>query len=154
MFQNKQDLDARSKVLLGSCLAGFAIYNSNTGACHSMAYPLGIYNKVPHGVAVGLIIPLVVEINAAKGCESYADLLDLIEGADCSGTLLEKSQRFSVMLKEYPPQKHLSRLSQFGITSDAISFLSQKGLELIPALSNNPVDFNLEDAKNVLHQLV
>ncbi len=54
------------KVLLGSCLAGFAIYNSNTGACHSMAYPLGIYHEVPHGAAVGLIIPKVVQINVEK----------------------------------------------------------------------------------------
>ena len=52
LFSYPADIKLRKKVLLGSCLAGFAIYNSNTGACHSMAYPLGIYHHIPHGLAI------------------------------------------------------------------------------------------------------
>lgn len=154
VFEQRNDLEARKKILLGSCLAGFAIYNSNTGACHSMAYPLGIYHAVPHGMAVGLMISKVVEINVEKGCTLYSDLLDLVDGADCSGTPQEKSRRFSTLLNRYAPLKFLTPMSRFGITQKEISFLSQKGLELTPALSNNPVDFNIDDAEKVLQQLV
>ena len=100
------------------------------------------------------MISKVVEINVEKGCTLYSDLLDLVDGTDYSGTPQEKSRRFSTMLNKYTPLKFLTPMGRFGITQKEISFLSQKGLELTSALSNNPVDFNIDDAKKVLQQVV
>lgn len=148
------DLGARREVLLGSTLAGFAILNSDTGACHSMAYPLGIYNKVPHGVAVGLIIPKVVAINAEKGCDQYAALLDIAEPG-ATGTASEKSRRFAELLALFPAFDHMDRtLARFGVKASDVDFLAERGLDLKTALANNPVPFGLDDAKRVLRQLV
>lgn len=82
IFNEKDDLSIRKNIQLGACLAGYAIYNSNTGACHALSYPLGIYNNVPHGVAVALLLPKVIEINVEKGCYLYSGLYDLIEERD------------------------------------------------------------------------
>jgi alcohol dehydrogenase class IV len=153
-LRGEADLDARRNVMLGSCLAGFAILNSDTGACHSMAYPLGIYHKVPHGVAVGLIIPKVVEINVEKGCEFYADLLDIAEPG-AAGSPAEKSRRFAALLARFPAFDHMDRkLTRYGIEAKDVDFLAERGLDLKSALGNNPVPFGLDDAKRVLRQLV
>jgi len=147
-------LEARKNVMLGSCLAGFAILNSDTGACHSMAYPLGIYHKIPHGVAVGLIIPKVVEINVEKGCARYAELLDLVEPG-ASGGPAEKSRRFAQLLARFPAFEHMDKtLARWGVSSKEVDFLAERGLDLKTALGNNPVPFGLDDAKRVLRQLV
>ncbi|MFH1725867.1 MAG: iron-containing alcohol dehydrogenase [Elusimicrobiota bacterium] len=148
------DLEARRNMLLGSCLAGFAIFNSNTGACHSMAYPLGIYHEVPHGVAVGLIIPKVVEINIKKGCTQYAELLDVIEGADRGGDAKTKAARFISLFKDFPALPLINGgLSKRGIQKKDVAFLAERGLDLTPALGNNPVEFTKENAVAVLEQL-
>jgi alcohol dehydrogenase len=155
IFDHPNDLSIRNNILLGSCLAGFAIYNSNTGACHALAYPLGIYHQIPHGVAVGQLITKVVEINIAKGCLDYADLFDLIE-APYKSELVGKVERdkkarsFGAVLKTYKPLQYLKRFEEYGLRHQDIPFLAERGLDLAPALSNNPVDFVIEDARIAL----
>lgn len=149
------DLAARRQVLLGSCLAGFAIFNSNTGACHAMAYPMGIYHHIPHGVAVALLLPKVVEINVEKGCELYADLLPEITGANLSGDRATDAREFSRWLKAFPLLSRIDqKLTRYGVGEDQLDFLAERGLDLASALGNNPVEFTKSDALRVLKQLI
>ena len=59
------DMTARSWMQLGACYAGLAIENSMLGAAHAMANPLTAAFGVPHGEAVGLMLPHVIRKNAA-----------------------------------------------------------------------------------------
>ncbi len=156
VFKSQKNLEIRKNILLGSCLAGYAIYNSNTGACHSLAYPLGIFNKVPHGVAVALILQKVIEINIEKGCYLYSDLYDLIEGRNINvKTPAEKSSHFNELLKEYIPLRYLkTNLRDYNINESNYEFLAERGLDLASALNNNPVEFTLEDSIKVFKKLV
>ncbi|MCK5607139.1 iron-containing alcohol dehydrogenase [Candidatus Pacearchaeota archaeon] len=155
VFNDKNDLTARKNIQLGACLAGYAIYNSNTGACHALSYPLGIYHNVPHGVAVALLLPEVVGVNIKKGCDLYSVLYDLIENKDDIKGPVEKSYRFYELLKEYLPSKHLkTNLRNYGVDESNYEFLAERGLDLAPALNNNPVTFDLDDSKKVLQQLI
>jgi alcohol dehydrogenase len=74
-LRNPGDADARKNMLLGAHLAGAAIENSMLGAAHALANPLTGEFAIPHGVAVGLMLPHVVRFNAADGLNPYADLL-------------------------------------------------------------------------------
>jgi alcohol dehydrogenase len=155
VFEDKNNLELREKILLGSCLAGFAIFNSNTGACHSMAYPLGIYQHVPHGVAVGLMLDEVVRINLERGCLMYADLLHLIDGNGMSENPRDSATRFSEVLASYEPTAHIGKsLGDYGVDLHNYEFLAERGLDLKTALDNNPTDFSLDDAKSVLKHLI
>lgn len=156
IFNEKDDLSIRKNIQLGACLAGYAIYNSNTGACHALSYPLGIYNNVPHGVAVALLLPKVIEINVEKGCYLYSGLYDLIEERDENlDNPVEKSHEFSRLLKEYAPLKQLgANLNDHGVDGSNYEFLAERGLDLAPALNNNPVNFTYEDSARVLKQLI
>jgi alcohol dehydrogenase len=59
------DADARERMLLGAHLAGAAIENSMLGAAHACANPLTAKFDIPHGAAVGLMLPHVIRFNAA-----------------------------------------------------------------------------------------
>ena len=58
------DPDARERMLLGAHLAGAAIENSMLGAAHACANPLTAQFGIPHGAAVGLMLPHVIRFNA------------------------------------------------------------------------------------------
>lgn len=155
IFKDRNNLILRQKVLLGSCLAGYAIYNSNTGAAHAMSYALGIYKDVPHGIAVANLLPNVVNINIEKGCTLYADLYGLIDGAKSMDSREERTAAFGNLLKKYDPLYRIGkRLGDFDINKNNYEFLAARGLDLISALSNNPVKFGIDDAKNTLKALI
>ena len=73
------DVEARGSMLLGACLAGFAIENSMLGAAHSLANPLTARYGVVHGQAVGLMLPHVVRYNAAQCATEYAELAAFVD---------------------------------------------------------------------------
>jgi alcohol dehydrogenase len=75
VLENPEDLDARSQMLLGAHYAGIAIENSMLGAAHAAANPLTAQYGITHGVAVGLMLPHVVRLNANVCDPLYAELL-------------------------------------------------------------------------------
>lgn len=155
IFKDWQNLILRKKVLLGSCLAGYAIYNSNTGAAHAMAYPLGIYNDIPHGLALAHLLPRVVKVNLSKGCFDYAKLYDFIEGVESVDCKKEKAYRFASILENYSPLSYIDKnFSDYGVNQDNYEFLAERGLDLVSALNNNPVEFGIEDSKKVIREVI
>ena len=73
--KSADDLAARGSMLLGASFAGLAIENSMLGAAHALANPLTTAFDVPHGQAVGVMLPHVIRFNAAAVEEQYHDLL-------------------------------------------------------------------------------
>ena len=62
-IKDPSDLAARGGMLIGAHFGGLAVENSNLGATHACAAPLTVHYKLPHGVAVGLMLAEVVEWN-------------------------------------------------------------------------------------------
>jgi alcohol dehydrogenase len=75
VFADGGSLAARSAVQFGAALAGLAIENSMLGAAHALANPLTAAHHVPHGQAVGLMLPHVVRFNSQACGTGYAELL-------------------------------------------------------------------------------
>ncbi len=60
------DLEARSGMQLGACLAGLAIEHSMLGATHALANPLTAEYGIVHGQAIGLLLPHVIRFNGQR----------------------------------------------------------------------------------------
>ena len=75
-MRHPDDPDARERMLLGAHLAGAAIENSMLGAAHACANPLTAQFGVPHGAAVGLMLPHVIRFNAAGAAGNPYGVLD------------------------------------------------------------------------------
>jgi alcohol dehydrogenase len=66
--------EVRGQMLLGAHLAGAAIEASMLGAAHAAANPLSARYRIPHGEAVGLVLPAVVRFNAPAAEALYREL--------------------------------------------------------------------------------
>jgi len=55
---------AREVLLQGSLHAGLAIARTSTAAAHAVSYPLTIHYGIPHGYAVGLLVPEFLMYNS------------------------------------------------------------------------------------------
>jgi alcohol dehydrogenase len=67
-------LEDRGRALLGAHLAGAGIEASMLGAAHAAANPLTARFGVPHGEAIGLMLPPVIRFNSPVAESLYAEL--------------------------------------------------------------------------------
>ena len=63
---NGKDVVAREAMSQAQYIAGMGFSNVGLGIVHSMAHPLGAHYDTPHGVANALLLPYVMEYNAAS----------------------------------------------------------------------------------------
>lgn len=63
---NGSDPVAREAMSQAQYIAGMGFSNVGLGIVHSMAHPLGAHYDTPHGVANALLLPYVMEYNAAS----------------------------------------------------------------------------------------
>jgi alcohol dehydrogenase class IV len=64
-FNDGADVFARMNMLLAANMGGVAASNSFIGIVHATAHPLGGLFHIPHGVAVGMMLPYCMEMNLA-----------------------------------------------------------------------------------------
>ena len=57
--------EVRKELAIAQYLAGMSFTNVGLGIVHSMAHPLSAFYDIPHGTANALILPYVLEFNAA-----------------------------------------------------------------------------------------
>jgi len=119
-----------SDMLLGSYLAGAAIEASMLGAAHACANPLTAGFGVTHGIAVGLMLPAVVRVNAPVAGALYADLLQVPESG--AGETLARRLESLRAAGGLP-----SRLASVGVGPDAPAALAAAALEQW-TLAHNP----------------
>jgi alcohol dehydrogenase len=87
VLRDPANRDARGAMQLGAHFAGTAIENSMLGACHACANPLTAHYGLTHGIAIGIMLPHVIRLNAAVAGRLYADLAQdagTVEGDDAA----------------------------------------------------------------------
>ena len=79
---NGKDRKARMALANGSLLAGAAFSNSMVGLVHAIGHALGGVCRVPHGEAMTILLPAVMQYNLDKCRDRYAELLLPIAGPE------------------------------------------------------------------------
>jgi alcohol dehydrogenase len=146
LIDEPKNKDKRQNLILGSYLAGIAVFNSaGSGIASGLSYPIGVHYNVPHGIGGGMFMASAVAYNVAQGYQGYAELTDLIEGhtqkgeAEKSGRFADKIQTLSTKL-EFP-----KTLNQWGINRDNIEEVARLMVPFQPAFDQNPVSFTAPD---------
>jgi alcohol dehydrogenase len=71
-FNNGTDAEARSKMLMGSVLAGIAFSHADVASVHCIAEALGGRYDLPHGLCNAVILPHMMEYNMDHCRERYS----------------------------------------------------------------------------------
>ncbi|WP_240482385.1 iron-containing alcohol dehydrogenase family protein [Fictibacillus enclensis] len=76
--ENGHDKAARTRMSHGSLLAGMAFNNGLLGLAHAIGSALSGHCHVPHGIAIGLLLPHVIEFNAGENVQKAANIANLL----------------------------------------------------------------------------
>ena len=140
------DLEARSNMLLGALYAGQAFANAPVAAVHALAYPLGGHFHIPHGLSNSLVLPHVLRFNAPQAAERYAELADVILGAQ-RGESAAKTETLICWLENLIAELGLpTRLRDCGVTEQSLPLLAADAMQQQRLLVNNPREVTEQDA--------
>ncbi len=76
------DKKARLAMANASLMAGIAFSNSMVGLAHAIGHAAGGVSHIPHGDAMAILLPHVMEFNMATCEDRYAEILLHLAGAD------------------------------------------------------------------------
>lgn len=124
--EGASDIEVREKVHNAASIAGIGFGFSGVGIGHSTGHALGAVHHLQHGLAVGVMLPYVLEFNKPECEDRYKLILQTLnvrETDNPSETLvglvktLLQSVRLPTCLKELIPEndwtRHLAQLTDF-----------------------------------------
>ncbi len=145
----RKNSEARSKIMLGSTLAGIAFCASDVGSVHCLSEALGSLYDIPHGVANSLFLPFVMEFNLPFAKSRYAQLgwLAGIKAQDEE----ESSKVLIQRIKDLSQNLGIPTLRELGIKRECFLEIAKKAFEN-NSNSSNPREADIEDYVKILER--
>jgi alcohol dehydrogenase len=146
VLTHPDDLEARSRMQLGACLAGMAIETSMLGAAHATANPLTAHHGITHGQAVGLMLPAVVRMNGVEHAPWYAELVREVE----PGVRVEDApDRLATMLTQWLKEANLATsLEELSVPQEGIEQFTEDALKQWTG-TFNPISLDAKRVKDL-----
>ncbi len=146
------DLNARNAMLYGAMLAGQAFANAPVAAVHALAYPLGSYYHIPHGLSNSLVLPHVMRFNSDVASDLYAELMPCIlrDSDSLNGTNVEKTNILIEYLVDLIHSLGLpSTLESLNVEAHKLPMLAEASMRQERLLINNPKKMQISDALKI-----
>lgn len=148
------DIEARQAMLYGACLAGQAFANAPVAAVHALAYPLGGFYHIPHGLSNSLVLPYVLRFNAQAAGEHYQDIARYILSVD---EQIIREDNAADKLADYflalaSDLGLPTRLRDAEVTESSLPMLAEAAMLQQRLLINNPRQVSLQDALEIYQQ--
>lgn len=122
VYDEPNNLEARTNMLLAAHYAGIAFTRSYVGYVHSMAHALGAIYNTPHGLANSILLPYLLE---EYGKTVYAPLSKLADVVGIKGdSKEEKAKAFIQAIKDL--NGYMQIPSTLEIKEEDIPLLSKK----------------------------
>lgn len=141
-LEEPENEEYRKGMCLGALLSGLAFSKTRTTACHSISYPMTMRFGVPHGFAVAVTLEAVAERN-----ESAVPAIAKLHG------VFGGKAAFHNWLEELTADIQPLRLSALGVTGKDVSALTDEAFTQ-GRMDNNPVQFDKDDVKKILLQVL
>ncbi|OHD56673.1 MAG: hypothetical protein A2Y33_13205 [Spirochaetes bacterium GWF1_51_8] len=139
-----------------SLFAGIAINNSAVGAVHALGHACGSVAHIPHGTAMGLLLPAVMEYNVRRVEEYYGELLLPFAGDDLFAQTPFNIRATRLINEVRKLQKTLNELCGFPLSLKDAGVQTSQLKEIAklavndPTMMINPRDMSIEEAEKLL----
>ena len=142
------DIEARNDMLIGAMLAGQAFSNAPCAAVHALAYPLGGFFHVPHGLSNALVLTEVMKYNQPKAENWYGEIATDL-GVGTTGTAL-----IDEMLRIKDATKVPQTLRAVNISENAIPMMAEDAITKDRLLMNNPREMTLDAIHDIYRAIL
>lgn len=149
----ENDAQGREGMALAQYVTGMAFSNVGLGIAHSMAHTLGASYDTPHGVACAMMLPIVMEYNAACTGEKYREIARAlgVEGVDVMTQ--EEYRRAAVeavrtLSRDVGIPQKLEALKE-----EDLDFLAESAYA-DACCPGNPKETNVEDLKELFRKIM
>lgn len=149
-YENPDDMEAKSNMMLGAFYGGVAITGSGTTAVHALSYPLGGKYHIAHGVSNAILFAHVMEMNK-ESCAAYlAEICDAINPVLFSASVEEKADYVIQEIADIVKFTNIPvNLKEFGVKPEDLDFLVDSGSKQTRLLVNNRKELSLEDIRSI-----
>ena len=153
VMENGNDAEARLNMANASLMAGVAFSNSMVGLVHAIGHSLGAVCHVPHGDAISILLPYVLEYNLDVCKNEYANLLFFLADEETYIKTLkeERANKTIEIIKEW-----INKLNQITGLPNKLE-ISDEDIEKVAkiaindgAIIVNPKKANYEDIVEIL----
>jgi len=140
-----RDIEAREDMLIGAMIAGQAFSNAPVGAVHGLAYPLGGFFHVPHGLSNSLVMTEVIKFNSEeeRAKRWYGEIAGELGLAETPMALIDEIER----LKDGTKVPRLLR--DVEIPDSAIPMMADDAITKERVLRNNPREVGYQDILDI-----
>ena len=149
-YQEPEDMEAKSSMLLGAFYGGVAITGSGTTAVHALSYPLGGKYHIAHGVSNAILFAHVMRFNKEACRERLAMLCDLVFQEKSGLSVEEKADYMIGQIEDIVRVTEIpTDLEQFGVKMEDLDFLVDAGSRQTRLLVNNMRELSLDDIRSI-----
>jgi alcohol dehydrogenase class IV len=142
------NIDARTKLSYASICSGIVLANAGLGLVHGFASPLGAFFPIPHGVACGTLLGVVIEENIKRADDKYLKKYAIIGRIFANDETLNQSDALKSLMNVINTLIEITdikKLSFYGIKEGDLELIVENS-----SLKNNPVHFSQTELKEIL----
>lgn len=142
VFDNGDDVVARTNMSLAAMEAGIAFSNASVTLVHGMSRPIGAVFHVPHGVSNSMLLPAVLEFSKNEVLKELADIAKLFLSAEEleDKTIDQLADETIRKVKELSNHLNIPNLQSWGI--DKNEFESALNKMATDALNSGSPSYN------------
>lgn len=128
--------EAKANLLLGSLIAGISFGNSDIAGVHCMGEALGGLYDTPHGVAMAVLLPHVMEYNYVSDLGKFREIAKAM-GQDIAGLTEESAAYASVLaVKQLGQDLKIPSLLELGVKAEDLPELAKRSAVNVSVDSN------------------
>ena len=153
-YEQADDMEAKSEMMIGAFYGGIAITGSGTTAVHALSYPLGGKYHIAHGVSNAILFAHVMAFNKDACVDRLAELADAVYPEQAGRSAEEKADYIIAEIAAIVKETNIPTcLEEFGVKYEDIDFLVQAGSQQQRLLVNNCKELSLRDIRSIYEKL-
>lgn len=153
VFKNGKDLEARQQMLLAAYYGGFTFTRGGVGNVHCIGHNLGGMYGVPHGLAMPVIMPYVLEWYGEAAHKRLAELADVAGVSKPGMSVPQKAKAFIEAVKDL--NKRLNIPNKFDcIKEKDIPIIAKRALMECNPTYPVPKIMSQEDCMSVIRSMM